>query len=106
MKLKTNRRGASFASGRLKSEIRRHPAILGTLPGCRLKFKTWPSRIITYGGWNPDHPSLHFRRLRGSEDRYSIRVGDYYRAIGRRAGEKVIWVWIGTHSDYDRLAGS
>ena len=47
-----------------------------------------------------------FRRLRGSEDRFSIRVGDHYRALGRLAGTKMIWVWIGTHSDYDRLVGS
>jgi hypothetical protein len=32
-KQKVNRRKASFASGRLKSEIRRHTAILKTLPG-------------------------------------------------------------------------
>ena len=32
-KLKVNLRGAFFVSGRFKSEIRRHPAILGTLPG-------------------------------------------------------------------------
>ena len=47
-----------------------------------------------------------FRRLQGSEDRYSIRVGDQYRALARRVGETIIWVWIGTHSDYDRLASS
>ena len=54
----------------------------------------------------PESSPLHFRRLQGSEDRFSIRVGDHYRAIGRSAGEKMIWVWIGTHSDYDRLVGS
>ena len=38
---------------------------------------------------NPRHPSLRFRRLQGSEDRFSIRVGDHYRALGRLAGEKI-----------------
>jgi hypothetical protein len=76
-------------------------------------FQALPSEVQdlavkNYRLWrrNPNHPSLRFRRLRGSEDRFSIRVGDHYRAIGRRAGEKMIWVWIGAHSDYDRLAGS
>ena len=32
-KLKVNRRRAFFVNGRLQSEIRRHPAILGTFPG-------------------------------------------------------------------------
>jgi hypothetical protein len=55
---------------------------------------------------NANHPSLRFRRLRGSDERFTIRVGDHYRALGRLAGEQMIWVWIGTHSDYDRLTGS
>src|ERR1035437_10132431 len=93
-KLKVNRRRAFFVNGRLKSEIRRHSAILGTLPGVALRRR------------NPHYPSLRFRCLQGSEDCFSIRIGDHYRALGRRAGEKMIWVWIGTHSDYDRLVGS
>jgi hypothetical protein len=55
---------------------------------------------------NPHHPSLHFRRLQGSKDRFSGRVGDHYRALGRLAGDTMTWVWIGTHSDYDRLVDS
>ena len=64
--------------------------------------------VKNYRLWqrNPNHPSLRFRRLQGSEERFSIRVGDHYRALGRLAGEKMIWVWIGSHSDYDRLVGS
>ena len=76
-------------------------------------FQALPSEVQdlavkNYRLWrrNPRHPSLRFRRLQGSEDRFSLRVGDRYRALGRLAGEKVIWVWIGTHSDYDRLTGS
>jgi len=55
---------------------------------------------------DPHHPSLRFRRLQGTEERFSIRVGDHYRALGRQEDDKVIWVWIGTHADYDRLVGS
>jgi hypothetical protein len=55
---------------------------------------------------DPHHPSLHFRRLQGSADRYSIRVGDHYRALGRLTDESMTWVWIGTHAEYDRLVGS
>jgi hypothetical protein len=52
---------------------------------------------------DPSHPSLHFRRLQGSKDRYTVRVGDHYRALGFLTLGTVTWVWIGTHSDYDRL---
>ena len=56
--------------------------------------------------WDPHHPSLHFRRLEGSTERFSIRVGRYYRALGTQSGGTVTWVWIGTHADYDRLVAS
>ena len=61
-----------------------------------------------YGLWleDPNHPSLHFRRLKGSKDRYTVRVGDHYRALGRLTSGTMTWVWIGTHSDYDRLVDS
>jgi len=63
--------------------------------------------VKNYHLWrpNPHHPSLRFHRLKGSEDRFSVRVGDHYRALGRLESDRLIWVWIGTH-EYDRLVGS
>jgi hypothetical protein len=55
---------------------------------------------------DPRHRSLHFRRLQGSTDRFSIRVGEHYRALGKRTGDTMTWVWIGTHTEYDRLVRS
>jgi hypothetical protein len=52
---------------------------------------------------DPTHPSLHFRRLQGSEDRFTIRIGDHYRALGKLRDDTITWVWIGTHAEYDRL---
>ncbi len=51
---------------------------------------------------DPRHPSLHFKRI-GSL--WSVRVGDRYRALGIYVSEGVLWFWIGTHADYDRLIG-
>jgi hypothetical protein len=61
--------------------------------------------VKNYKLWreNPSHPSLHFRRLKGSEDRFTVRIGDHYRALGRLSSGTVTWVWIGTHADYDKL---
>jgi hypothetical protein len=28
-----------------------------------------------------------------------------YRALGIREGDQIIWFWIGTHGDYERLLG-
>lgn len=49
---------------------------------------------------NPRHPSLHFKKT----GKYrSVRVGLHYRALGVEVSESVLWFWIGTHSDYDKL---
>lgn len=49
---------------------------------------------------NPQHPSLHFKKI--GEFR-SVRIGLHYRALGVEVDDGVLWFWIGTHSEYDRL---
>lgn len=52
---------------------------------------------------NPWHPSLRFRRVRDHNPTHSARVGAHYRVLGYFEGDTVVWVWIGTHAEYDRL---
>ena len=52
---------------------------------------------------NPMHPSLRFKQVHATRPIYSARVGLGYRALAVRDGDVVIWFWIGTHADYDRL---
>jgi hypothetical protein len=52
---------------------------------------------------NPRHPGLHFKRVHDDPPVYSARVGIGYRAVGACKGTIIIWYWIGSHSDYDRL---
>lgn len=54
---------------------------------------------------NPWHPGLQFKRIQGTEAAYSVRVGLGYRAVGVRTADRVVWFWIGSHADYDRLIG-
>ena len=63
--------------------------------------------VKNYELWrrDPHHPSLRFRRLKGSADRFTVRVGDHYRALGKVTADTITWVWIGSHTDYDRLVG-
>jgi hypothetical protein len=51
---------------------------------------------------NPRHPSLHFKKVGAL---WSARVGDQYRALGKDVDGAVLWFWIGTHADYDKLVG-
>jgi mRNA-degrading endonuclease RelE of RelBE toxin-antitoxin system len=52
---------------------------------------------------DPAHPSLQFKRLHTSLPLWSVRVTDSYRAVGVRDGEEIVWFFIGTHAEYDRL---
>lgn len=55
---------------------------------------------------NPRHPSLHFKRLPGGGDRFSVRIGIHCRAIGWQPESSTAeWVRIGSHAEYDKLVG-
>jgi hypothetical protein len=49
---------------------------------------------------DPQHPSLHFKKI---EDMWSVRVGRSYRALGFDLDGGILWFWIGSHADYDKL---
>jgi hypothetical protein len=49
---------------------------------------------------NPRHPSL---RLKKVGRMWSVRVGLRYRALAVESGDDLVWFWIGTHADYDKL---
>ena len=48
------------------------------------------------------HPSLHFKKAGRF---WSVRVGLHHRAVGVDLPDGVLWFWIGTHADYERLIG-
>ena len=52
---------------------------------------------------NPYHPSLHFKPIHPTRPIYSVRVGLDYRAVGVRDGDDIIWYWVGSHTEYDKL---
>jgi len=60
---------------------------------------------MAYQLWkaDPDHPSLHFKRVDEEEPIYSARVTEDYRVLGLLEGDTVIWYWIGRHEEYERL---
>jgi len=51
---------------------------------------------------DPRHPSLHFKKIGRF---YSARVGIHHRALGVEISGGVLWFWIGSHADYDKLIG-
>ena len=49
---------------------------------------------------DPLYPSLHFKKVKNL---WSIRIGLNHRALSIKDGQDFIWIWIGSHSDYDRM---
>jgi len=49
---------------------------------------------------NSRHPSLRLKKVGLF---WSARVGISYRALGKEREEGIIWIWIGTHAEYDQL---
>ena len=52
---------------------------------------------------NPNYPSLNFKQLEGDPVWYSARIGINYRAVCVRDGDSYVWLWIGSHAEYDNL---
>jgi hypothetical protein len=46
------------------------------------------------------HPSLHFKKVGRV---WSARVGSNYRAVATPIEDGFLWVWIGTHAEYDKM---
>jgi hypothetical protein len=49
---------------------------------------------------NPSHPSLHFKAIGRF---WSVRVGLHYRALGVSASDGIVWFWLGSHTEYERI---
>jgi hypothetical protein len=52
---------------------------------------------------NPEHPSLRFKKVHPSRPIYSVRITRDHRAVGLRDGADMLWFWIGSHEEYERL---
>lgn len=52
---------------------------------------------------NPHHPSLRFKRVHPTRPIYSVRISRDYRALGTQDKDEIIWFWVGSHADYEKL---
>jgi hypothetical protein len=55
-----------------------------------------------YRFWLADHshPSVQFKKIKRF---WSARVTEDFRTLGVIDGDTVIWFWIGSHAEYDKL---
>ncbi|MBD1929008.1 hypothetical protein H6F74_22570 [Trichocoleus sp. FACHB-90] len=52
---------------------------------------------------DPSHPSLRFKKIHPEFPIYSARISKSYRAVGQLDEDTVIWFWVGSHAEYDKL---
>jgi len=56
---------------------------------------------------DPKHPGLQFKQVHPTLPVWSVRVTASYRAVGvRTSPESIVWFFIGTHAEYERLLAS
>jgi hypothetical protein len=49
---------------------------------------------------DPRHPSLQLKKVGRF---YSARVGLHHRVVGIASEDGIVWFWIGSHAEYDKL---
>lgn len=52
---------------------------------------------------DPYYPSLHFKQIHSTRPIFSVRITINYRAIGIIQGEDIIWFWVGSHAEYNKI---
>jgi len=73
-------------------------------------YQQLPARIQrkaddVYLRWSKDpwNPVFHFKQIHAEQAIYSVRISIGWRAVGIREDDTIIWFWIGSHADYDKL---
>ena len=51
---------------------------------------------------DPFSSGLNFKEVNKKRRLWSARISREYRVIGVQDGDSITWVWIGTHSEYDK----
>jgi len=72
----------------------------GELPG---EVRNLADRYYKLWKENPFNPTLSFEEIRS--DIWRIKIGYRYRALAKRYNDTIVWIWIGSHEDYNKLLG-
>jgi hypothetical protein len=54
---------------------------------------------------DPNYPGVRFKKVHPTKPIYSARVGKGHRAVGVLEGDEIVWFWIGSHKEYERVIG-
>ena len=79
---------------------RAHPDFWFAYRGLDPEVRDLADRCFALLKADPRHRSL---RLKKVGDYWSARVGLHHRALAVEVDEGLMWTWIGTHDEYERL---
>lgn len=51
----------------------------------------------------PFHLVLDFKKVHADSPLYAMRVGVNYRALGVLKDDLIVWFWIGSNAEYDKM---
>ncbi len=85
----------------LQFEHIRNPNFMGLVQKLPQNIQRRTAKQIQVLQENPLYPSLQFKKV--SVDLWSIRITNDYRALGYEEDGKIIWNWIGPHSEYEKM---
>ncbi|MEI8373700.1 MAG: hypothetical protein WCJ35_12805 [Planctomycetota bacterium] len=81
-----------------------------TLPCFWRRYRQLPKEVRELADKNhgllnsdPQHPSLQLKKIGKAKQLWSVRVGMHYRALGFDKPEGIVWFWIGSHAEYDKV---
>ena len=52
---------------------------------------------------DPSHPALQLKKVHATLPIFSARVALGYRALGTLQGDTMVWFWVGSHAEFDRV---
>jgi hypothetical protein len=61
-------------------------------------FQTWKK--------DPAYPALRYKQVHKTKPIFSVRIGIGWRALGVKEKNTMVWFWIGSHSEYNKLVAS
>ncbi len=73
------------------------------LPNFRKMFNVAQEKLTSYGKLILVMPACILKEIEEQPAVYSVRVGLSYRALGVKEEDTIIWFWIGSHEEYNKL---
>ena len=67
------------------------------------QLKSKAREVYVLGKKNSSHKILHFKQIHSDKQIFSVRITMNYRVLGVRNDEFMVWFWIGSQDDFNKM---